>query len=230
MRRTILVVVSALLILAMLCLTGSAEKKVSRDPATHNYILVIDNSKSTTGPHSLGSATDPKDLRFDAAKLVYENVLSAAATGAKGQIGVIVFCGPQNCVSYGPMDIQSDVELLDLVIGNKLNEQANEAYRDAYTDIKTALEQAGRMMQGFAKGSETSVILLTDGVNDLTNSGNPFTQSENILLNEQTVQQAQALHARGAELSVVALATQDSVRDINDCMGFMRRVAIAGGA
>ena len=103
----------------------------------HNYILIIDNSLSTSGRHSLGGATDPRGLRFDAAQLVYQNVVSAAELGSRGKLGVIVFCGPKNCVTYGPLDI--DDKALDDRIGRYLNAAANQKRRDVYTDIRTAL-------------------------------------------------------------------------------------------
>ena len=87
--RLIPVLLAALLLISALPAAGLAEEAM----AQHNYILVIDNSRSTTGRHSLGEATDPKGLRFDAARLVYQNVLSS---GKDGQLDVIVFCGPKN--------------------------------------------------------------------------------------------------------------------------------------
>ena len=94
-----------------MCSTKRCFIPQAADSPVHNTILIIDNSRSTTGRHSLGDATDPKGLRFDAAKLVYQNVISSAATGSRGKLGVIVFCGPKNCVTYGPLDI--DDEALD---------------------------------------------------------------------------------------------------------------------
>ena len=75
-------------------LAEAAEPEQDAAVKPHNYILIIDNSRSTTGRHSLGDATDPKGLRFDAAQLVYQNVVSSAATGSRGKLGVIVFGGP----------------------------------------------------------------------------------------------------------------------------------------
>ena len=98
------------ILIAMLALsawTGLAEAAEPDGAAVkpHNYILLIDNSRSTTGSHSLGGATDPRGMRFDAAQLVYQNVVSSADMGSRGKLGVIVFCGPKNCVSYGPLEI-----------------------------------------------------------------------------------------------------------------------------
>ena len=229
MRRLYLILTSLFLILSMLCLGGWAEEAAPRDPMTHNYILVIDNSRSTTGRHSLGSATDPSGLRFDAARLVYQNVLSTAASGGKGQLGVIVFCGPENCVSYGPLDITSDVGLLDAVIGSKLNEAANQDRRDNYTDITTALRTAQGMMRGFQEGSDTSVILLTDGVNDLTNQSDPFNRPENIQANNLSAQIVSDMKDSGADFQVVALTAPDAIKGTDDFMVFIDRLAEAGG-
>ncbi|MBQ3305727.1 MAG: hypothetical protein IJH03_14460, partial [Clostridia bacterium] len=94
-------------LLAIAATWAGLAEAAPEEPAVkpHNYILIIDNSKSTSGRHSLGGATDPKGLRFDAAQLVYQNVVSAADLGSWGKLGVIVFCGPKNCVSSGPLDI-----------------------------------------------------------------------------------------------------------------------------
>ena len=120
--------VGLLIVLLALAAALGGNAEVAEDDGAnavrpHNYILIIDNSLSTSGKHSLGGATDPLGLRFDAAQLVYQNVVSAAATGSKGKLGVIVFCGPRNCVSYGPVDI--DDEAMDDKIGKYLNAAAN---------------------------------------------------------------------------------------------------------
>ena len=191
----------------------------------HNYILIIDNSKSTTGRHSLGGATDPKGLRFDAAQLVYQNVVSAADLGSRGKLGVIVFCGPKNCVSYGPLDI--DDPALDDRIGKYLNAAANEKRRDVYTDIRTALQRAEDMRAGFE--GDTSVILLTDGVNDLTNRSDPFSRPENIEANKQSAEIVAGMHAQGADFHVIALTAQEDVENTDAFMVFINTLAEAGG-
>ncbi len=191
----------------------------------HNYILIIDNSKSTSGRHSLGGATDPKGLRFDAAQLVYQNVVSAADLGSRGKLGVIVFCGPKNCVSYGPLDI--DDPALDDRIGKYLNAAANEKRRDVYTDIRTALQRAEDMRAGFE--GDTSVILLTDGVNDLTNRSDPFSRPENIEANKQSAEIVAGMHAQGADFHVIALTAQEDVENTDAFMVFINTLAEAGG-
>ena len=202
-----------------------AEAQGEEAAPVHNYILIIDNSRSTTGRHSLGSATDPKGLRFDAAKLVYQNVLSSAATGSRGKIGVIVFCGTKNCVTYGPLNI--DDENLDAEIGNYLNAAANEKRRDNFTDIRTALATARDMLGDFDGSS--SVLLLTDGVNDLTNKNDPFNRPENIAANEESVAIARQIRESGADFSVVALTSQEDVQNTDAFMMFINDLAEAGG-
>ncbi len=213
----------ALLALAWTGLAETAEPDAVVKP--HNYILVIDNSRSTTGRHSLGDATDPKGLRFDAAQLVYQNVVSSGEMGSRGQLGVIVFCGPKNCVSYGPLDIGDPA--LDDEIGKYLNAAANAARRDAYTDIRTALQTASDMMADFE--GDTSVILLTDGVNDLTNRSDPFSRPENIEANEQSAQIVAQMHAQGASFQVIALTAQENVTNSDAFMVFINQLAKAGG-
>lgn len=213
----------ALLALAWTGLAETAEPDAVVKP--HNYILVIDNSRSTTGRHSLGDATDPKGLRFDAAQLVYQNVVSSGEMGSRGQLGVIVFCGPKNCVSYGPLDIGDPA--LDDKIGKYLNAAANAARRDAYTDIRTALQTASGMMADFE--GDTSVILLTDGVNDLTNRSDPFSRPENIEANEQSAQIVAQMHAQGASFQVIALTAQENVTNSDAFMVFINQLAKAGG-
>lgn len=211
-------VLALLLALLTACQAGYCEEVAPE----HNYILVIDNSRSTTGRHSLGAATDPKGLRFDAARLVYQNVLSS---GRGGQIGVIVFCGPKNCVTYGPMDLRSPE--LDAAIGDNLNAAANEKRRDDFTDIRTALRTARDMMAGF--NGRTSVILLTDGVNDLTNRSDPFNRPENIEANDQSVEIVEEISAAGADFHVIALTTREDVSADDPFMAFINRLAGAGG-
>lgn len=191
----------------------------------HNYILIIDNSRSTSGRHSLGGATDPKGLRFDAAQLVYQNVVSAADLGSRGKLGVIVFCGPKNCVTYGPLDI--DDPALDDRIGRYLNAGANEKHRDVYTDIRTALQKAEDMRAGFE--GDTSVILLTDGVNDLTNRSDPFSRPENIEANKQSAEIVAGMRAQGADFHVIALTAQEDVENTDAFMVFINTLAEAGG-
>ena len=217
----------ALALCASALFACAAEAAGEADVLLHNYILIIDNSRSTTGRHSLGGATDPKGLRFDAAKLVYENVLSSAENGVRGQIGVIVFCGPENCVSYGPMPIDGDPAALDEAIGKNLNEAANRDRRDNFTDIRTAVQAALEMMRGFE--GDTSVILLTDGVNDLTNVSDPFSQPENIEANDRTVETIGQMRGLGADFFVVALTARDAARDADAFMAFINRMAEAGG-
>ena len=216
--RLIPALLAALLLISALPAAGLAEEAM----AQHNYILVIDNSRSTTGRHSLGEATDPKGLRFDAARLVYQNVLSS---GKDGQLGVIVFCGPKNCVSYGPMDVHDPN--LDAEIGDNLNAEANKNRRDAYTDIRTALQTALSMMTGFE--GQTSVILLSDGVNDLSNKSDPFSRPENIKANDESVALVEAIHGAGADFHVIALTTQADVTADDPFMAFINRLADAGG-
>ena len=209
-------------VLAVMLLAALTPGLCEEAAPAHNYILVIDNSRSTTGRHSLGEATDPRGLRFDAARLVYQNVLSS---GRSGQIGVIVFCGSKNCVTYGPLDIQSPD--LDAVIGDNLNAAANQKRRDDYTDIRTALETAQGMLAQFE--GRTSVILLTDGVNDLTNRPNPFTRPENTEANDRSVEIAEAISAAGADFHVIALTTRQDVSADDPFMAFINRLAKAGG-
>lgn len=203
----------------------TAEPDAASAVKPHNYILIIDNSRSTTGRHSLGDATDSRGLRFDAAKLVYQNVISSAATGSRGKLGVIVFCGPKNCVSYGPMDI--DDEALDDEIGKYLNAEANARHRDNYTDIRTALQTAQKMMSDFE--GDTSVILLTDGVNDLTNRANPFSQPENIAANADCAELVAQMHAQGVDFQTIALTAQENVTNADEFMVFINSLAEAAG-
>jgi len=191
----------------------------------HNYILLIDNSRSTTGAHSLGGATDPRGLRFDAAQLVYQNVVSSADMGSRGKLGVIVFCGPKNCVSYGPLEI--DDPALDERIGKYLNAAANANRRDVYTDIRTALQTASDMMAGFE--GDTSVILLTDGVNDLSNRSDPFSRPENIEANAKCAELVAEMHGQGADFQVIALTAQEDVANTDAFMVFINDLAKAGG-
>ena len=223
MRRLIRIVFFMFMVAAVgtVC---HAEENVRQD---HNTILIIDNSLSTTGSHSLGSATDPNGLRFDAARLVYDNVLSSAQAGTQGEIGVLIFCGPENCMVYGPMNIDADPAALNEAVGQYLNEAANQNHRDNYTDIRTALEKAKDMMQGFQ--GNTSIILLTDGVNDLTNKPDPFSQPENIEANDQSVRLVEEMKSLGADFSVIALTAQDAIQNTEAFMAFINRLAEAGG-
>lgn len=222
--RRIICFALALIALLSLAYTGFGE---AADHPNHNFIIIIDNSRSTTGRHSLGGATDPSGLRFDAAKLVYENVIYTASTGNRGKMGVIVFCGPENCVSYGPMDIDADPDALQNAIGANLNEKANQGRRDNYTDIRTALQTARDMMDGFT--GQTSVILLTDGVNDLTNTADPFNQPENIEANDQSVATISDMRRMGTDVYIIALTAQDAIRNTDAFMAFIDRLAAAGG-
>ena len=222
--RKILGIALALIVLLTLIGVGYAAGVEKPD---HNYIVIIDNSRSTTGRHSLGGATDPSGLRFDAAKLVYENVIYTASAGNRGKIGVIVFCGPENCVSYGPMDIGSEPEALNDAIGSNLNEKAKQAHRDNYTDIRTAMETARGMLDEFT--GKTSVILLTDGVNDLTNTSDPFSQPENIEANDQTEAIIRDIRQKGSDVYIIALTARDTVRNTDAFMAFINRMAAAGG-
>lgn len=227
-RRLGWLAVALALALSMLCAgwAGSAAgSEREAGVAPRNTILVIDNSRSTTGAHSLGGATDPKGMRFEAAKLVYQNVATSAATGSKGKLGVIVFCGTENCVSYGPLDI--DDPALDEAIGSKLNAAANAKRRDDFTDIRTALQTAKDMMAGFE--GKTGVILLTDGVNDLTNKSNPFSRPENIEANEQSVRLVEEMRADGADFFTIALTDKQTVEPSEAFMVFINQLATAGG-
>ena len=214
-------------LLALSAWTGLAEAAEPEGAAVkpHNYILLIDNSRSTTGAHSLGGATDPRGMRFDAAQLVYQNVVSSADMGSRGKLGVIVFCGPKNCVSYGPLEI--DDPALDERIGKYLNAAANAKRRDNYTDIRTALQTAKDMMAGFE--GDTSVILLSDGVNDLTNRSDPFKQPENIEANAQCAELVAEMHEQGANFQLIALTAQEDVAENDAFMVFINELAKAGG-
>ena len=220
MKRLIAALMAMLLILTM-----AAGHAAAPEELFHNYILLIDNSKSTTGRHSLGGATDPKGLRFDAARLVFENVVTSAATGSRGQIGLIVFCGPDNCVTYGPVDVNSPN--LEEAIGQYINESANADYRDAYTDIRTALQKARQMMRGFT--GSTSVILLTDGVNDLTNRGDPFKRPENIRANDETASLAGQIASAGGDFHVIALTSDEKTANDESFAAFIDQLAKSGG-
>ena len=219
------ILIALLALAASLAALAEAAEPDAAAVKPHNYILIIDNSGSTRGRHSLGDATDPKGLRFDAAQLVYQNVVSAAATGSRGKLGVIVFCGPKNCVSYGPLDI--DDGALDDKIGKYLSAAANAKHQDAFTDIRTALQKAREMLSGFE--GNTSVILLTDGVNDLTNRSNPFSRSENIKANEESARIVEEMHEEGVDFQVIALTAQENVTNADDFMVFINTLAKAAG-
>ena len=115
MRR--LVILLALLILVLNTIPIAVAQTDENAPTEHNYIVVIDNSGSTTGDHSLGSATDPQGLRFDAARAVYKTILKL---GGSGQFGAIVFSGPENCELIIPRQMNGNQAFLDENIGNKL--------------------------------------------------------------------------------------------------------------
>ena len=229
MKRIFILLSAVLFSVFYISVLCYAEEETSPSPTSHNYILVIDNSKSTTGKHSLGEATDPEGLRFDAARLVYENVLNSGAMGIHGQIGVIVFCGPDHCASYGPFDIQSDPAVLEQRIGRFFNEEAHEDQRDNFTDIRTALSTARSMLDSFEKGGSTSVILLTDGVNDLNDLADPFSHPDNIRANEDSIQIARDIHEAGADFYVVALTTKKAVENTSAFLVFINQMAASGG-
>ena len=215
-----------LLVLVLLCALSASCFAAETEGLIHNYILIIDNSLSTTNAHSLGEATDPRGMRFDAARLVYENVLSSAKAGNRGKICVIVFCGPEHCAAYGPMEITEDAQALHQAIGQYLSDSYPHQ-RDGFTDIRTALMNARDILAGFE--GDTSVFLLTDGINALTNSSDPFQQPVNIEANDQSVETAKQIYDLGADFYVVALTAKNTVSNTDAFMEFINRMALAGG-
>ena len=115
MRRSI-IILCLLLALAAAWVSCCAEGTSVMSSSEHNYIFIIDNS--------LGDA-DPQGLRFDAARLAYENVVASAAGGLQGKLGVVVFSGTRNCLRYGPMRLSSGRELLDASIGGMASTRAS---------------------------------------------------------------------------------------------------------
>ena len=205
--RPVRLFVAALAAILALCLAsalGESESVSFEENIIHNYILVVDNGDS---------AADPDGLRYDAARLAYENVLTNnGLEGVGGQIGVVMYCGPDACVSYGPIDIEADRADIDAAVGDHLTADANAATRDPYTDIAAALSRARAMMETFDDPAATSVLLIADGPNDLPEN------------NARALESARSIHETGASFGVAALQNDDEAY-----LSFMNDLAAAGG-
>lgn len=211
-----------LTLIMLFTLAGSALAREAAQPqsAWRNYILVIDNSLSTSQDTKIGPATDVDGLRFSAANALFGNADETS------RIGVVVFCGADNCYSYGPVEHGSSAA--GQLVGQYLNKNAN-IKRDVYTDIGHALSQAKSMAESFPDG-ETSIILLTDGVNDLTNSQSPLTDSENLQANENTIQVIRSIRSLpNTKFYAVALTSEGASANRDIFMNFVNRMAEAGG-
>ncbi|MBR1560380.1 MAG: hypothetical protein IJ646_09105 [Clostridia bacterium] len=205
--RPVRLFVAALAAILALCLAsalGESESVSFEENIIHNYILVVDNGDS---------AADPDGLRYDAARLAYENVLTNnGLEGVGGQIGVVMYCGPDACVSYGPIDIEADRADIDAAVGDHLTADANAATRDPSTDIAAALSRARAMMETFDDPAATSVLLIADGPNDLPEN------------NARALESARSIHETGASFGVAALQNDDEAY-----LSFMNDLAAAGG-
>ena len=178
MRKSNIKWLSVLLLVMLLGMAALAGGAQAEDGGIHNTILVIDTS---------ASAADPEGLRYDAARLVCENLLTG-----QGALGVVLFGGTGGCESYGPLSPDADRAALDGTIGDALNAAAN--HQGATADIAAALKSAYAMQKGFDR-SATDVLLLA---------------SENVAPSQRAIVQAGKLRDEGASIYIVTLLSSDA--------------------
>ena len=183
MRRILICLLCLATVLAALGATYAAEGFV-RESGARNTIILVDNAPCEE---------DPDYLRFEAARLAYDQALAGASGGARGQLGAIVYSSQVHCRSFGPMSLASDAGALEEAIGSHLNAADNER-RDDVADINVALRAARRMINRFDPSSDTTVVLLTSGAPDLSDADGELVDD---------------LRAAGADFCAVALLDED---------------------
>lgn len=188
-----------------------------------NYILVIDNSGSNVkNLKSTGAATDPEGLRFSACRRMYSEMRPD-----KSRMGLIVFSGSGDyCMRFDPLELNSSYA--KQLIYDRLDDPNVINKRNQYTDINYALMQARDMAHSFRDG-ETAIILLTDGVNDLTNSDTALTDRENIEQNRLTLETVRSIHDENISFFVIALTAHGHSEFRSLFMKFINQMGEAGG-
>lgn len=216
MRRMLAIIGTTILVLTVI-LTGLAEEQADTSSGWQNYILVLDNSGSNW---SKVNPTDKDGLRYAAFTRLY-NEMPIDNTS----IGLIIFAGgnDENCQRFGP--VERNTQEADELIYETLQKKSSEHKSDMYTDITFALKAAENMTEDMPDG-DTTIILVTDGVNDLTNSSHPLTDPENIQANEDTVKQVARLVDMGNRFYVVGLTAGGNDSSFMD---FVEKMGAAGG-
>ena len=221
-RRLIALLMAAALLLTTALATDILEwNSEGSGTAPRNYIIIIDNSLSTSRRTiATGEPTDPTGLRFSAASALYDKM-----DLQNTNVGLIVFGEPDKCKVYGP--VARNAEDADEQIRSHMNEQDN-LPGAKLTDINGALDTAHEMAKGFAEG-DTNIVLITDGVNDLTNTSTALTDEDNLKANDATVETARAIAADGNKTYIVALTAEGASSFRDTFMAFINRVAEAAG-
>ncbi|MEW5938923.1 MAG: VWA domain-containing protein [Chloroflexota bacterium] len=155
-------------------------------------ILIVDNSGSM-------KASDPGGLRFTAVQMMI------SLLDEEDSVGVVLFSTASQPLTEGLVSISGNrTELLKRI-------QPSAA--SGYTDMKSALEAARQMLrsQAAAEGTDTSVILLTDGKPEIEN---PYASYE-----QETLDSA---HALGVPIFAIGLTS-------NADLNFLSRLASGTG-
>lgn len=166
---------------------------VVEDSGVHNTILVLDGGASDA---------DPAGLRFDAARLVYENLLAQ-----RGELGAVIYSDGEYCEGFGPMALNADRAELDAAIGDHLSGTTGEGSGGG--NIAAALRRVRDMLKDLDRRTATDVILLT-----------PVSESEN----RRAIELAGKLREEGASIYVVALRLPGAA----DTSEFLRQLAGSG--
>lgn len=222
--QRIIAMVMATLIILLAIMPGVAENNQVESGSSsgwQNYILVLDNSGSNW------SRVDPTDidgLRYSACTRLF-NEMPLNNT----RIGLILFAGGNDrfCQRFGPVERNTD-EAEQLIL-QTLMDKSTDHTSDLYTDITYALKAAEEMAMSMPNGN-TTIILITDGVNDLTNSGDPLNDPKNIQANSDTVAEVRRITEAGINFYVVGLTAggRDPVFS-REFMGFIEEMGMAGG-
>lgn len=194
-----------------------------------NYILVVDNSGSTIyGLTSTGGvATDKDGLRFSACRL-FSDVLPMS----HNRMGIILFSGDTTqgseatCTVLGPAEL-SDLPSMNAIKGN-LSDKKIIGKRGNLTDIDFALNKALSMAKSFPNG-DTRIVLITDGLNDLTNTSDALTNPVNLEANERTLSTISRIVDSGMKFYVVALTAGGDSPFRQQFMSFISDMGRVGG-
>lgn len=194
-----------------------------------NYILVVDNSGSTVQGLSYtgGVATDKEGLRFSACRL-FSDVLPTS----HNRMGVILFSGSKTLGSEAECTVLGPVELSDpssvSAVKASLSDKNVITKRGDLTDIDFALNKAMSVAGSFPNG-DTKIVLITDGLNDLTDTDDALTNPTNLEANERTLATIQNIVDSGVKFYVVGLTAGGDSPFRQQFMDFINAMGRAGG-
>lgn len=203
-----------LLCLLLAILTAAPVFAETDSSGWQNYIVLLDMSGST---NSVSNPTDLEGLRFSAARL-----LCSTLDSDKTRVGLIFFGGSTHVA--GPVERKCIGVTVTPALNDAQHGNLAPMVSPSYTNIGAAMQEALNMAGTFDPGDKTTVILITDGLNDVNNTPEIDADDQNAA--ELSKQCAAELFNRGVAFYAIALTAGGSNQEF---LSYINEVGLAGG-